>query len=506
MIRDIWTSLENQKSPYLNRARELAKISIPMLFPESTTNANTSYDPPFQSLGAKGVGNLSSKLLMTLFPVGIPPFRYQIDDFTLEDLTKDPNLRGEVEKQLASFERAVLTHIEGTNFRDKSHELLKLLIVTGSGLMHIDDEGVCTIYNLYQFCCKRSPSGELLEIVIKLKVHPEALDDEDLRDYLLTVTSESDPYVDLYTHCKKIKGSWYVSQEVNEIPVGKEGKYDEDSFPFISPTLILLSGEDYGRALLEEYEGDLLNYEKLSKCIMEYAAQASRFINLVNPTGVTKVKTISEAPSGAYIAGNKDDVIPLETGKSQDFGLIMNIMPSLEKRLGQAFLLLDGAIRDSERTTALEIQATIQALEESHAGMFGLLSQTYQLQVIKRFISLLTKKKKLPKLPKETAKPKITTGIDSLGRGQDFNKLATFAQFISGLPPQAPQELKTGELLLRVATALGIDTNGLLKSPEELQAEMEQAQQMQMMQQIASPIAQNVSRGMIEQQGAESQV
>lgn len=498
MIKDIWQKLENQKAPYIERAKALAKISIPMLFPETGANSSTAYEPPFQSLGAKGTGNLASKLILTLFPVGIPPFRYQIDDFTLEDLTKDPNLRGEVERQLASFERAVLTHLEGTNFRSKAHELLKLLIVTGSGLMKIDDDGTCTVYNLYQFCVKRAPDGTLLELVIKLKLHPEAIEDVTLRDYLLKVTSDADPYVDLYTYCRKEDGYWNVSQEVNDLPVGKEGKYDDDSFPYICPTLLLLSGEDYGRALLEEHEGDLLNYEKLSKCLMEYAAQASRFITLVNPASVTKPKQLTEAASGSYLPGMKDDVIPLETGKTQDFSLVINIMPAIERRLGQAFLLLDGAIRDSERTTALEIQATIQALEESHAGLFGLLSQTFQLQVIKRYISLLTKKKKLPKLPKETAEPKITTGIDSLGRGQDFNKLSTFAQFVVGLPPQPPQELKVGELLLRTATALGIDTNGLLKSPEELQAEMEQAQQMQMMQQIASPIAQNISRGMVE--------
>lgn len=504
-IKELWLQYENTKKPYLDRAKDNAKLTLPVLFPDENASGTTAFETPFQSLGADGVSNLSSKFMLTLFPVGFPPFRLQMDDFTLEELTKDPALRGQIEQQLASYERAVLTNMEATNFRAKLDELFRHLIVTGNGCLFINEEGQCTFFNLYQFATKRSPDGTLIDLIIKQKLHPEAIEDETLRAKLKTFTDPTRPYVELYTRSYLENGVWNVYQQCQDENVGTPGKFKPDDFPFIAPLLIHNSGEDYGRSYVEEHKGDLLSYEKLSKCFLEFAAQASRFISLVDPTGTVKPKQLAAAQSGDYIPGRKDEVIPLETGKAQDFGVIMAQFPIIEKRLSKAFLLLDGAVRDSERTTATEIQATIQSLQEARAGIFSSLSQSLQLQVIRRYIALLTKKKLLPVLPKETVKPRITTGIDAIGRGQDYNKLAAFMQTVAGIPPQPPAEVTIGEYLLRIATALGIDPNGLIKSQEELQAMQQEAQNAQMMQSIAPQIAGNVSRGMMDQATQQQQ-
>jgi hypothetical protein len=46
---------------------------------------------------------------------------------------------------------------------------------------------------------------------------------------------------------------------------------------------------------------------------------------------------------------------------------------------------------------------------------------------------------------------------------------------------QLPPEINKSDALMRTGSSLGIDMKGLVKSPEELQAEMQAQQQQQMM-------------------------
>ena len=82
-----------------------------------------------------------------------------------------------------------------------------------------------------------------------------------------------------------------------------------------------------------------------------------------------------------------------------------------------------------------------------------------------RLLSSLTKKKKLPKLPKDIATPVIITGVEALGRGNDLQKLREFVGEIGQLAqmnPQAVQLLNIGDLIERLATGHGIETENLI--------------------------------------------
>jgi hypothetical protein len=87
----------------------------------------------------------------------------------------------------------------------------------------------------------------------------------------------------------------------------------------------------------------------------------------------------------------------------------------------------------------------------------------------------------IPSLPKNSVKPTIITGVEALGRGNDLQKLREFVAEIANLAqvnPAVVQSLNAQDLIKRIATGLGIDTEGLVKSEEELaqeQAEQEEA-------------------------------
>ena len=113
----LYSKLESDRLPFLTRARDCSKYTLPTLVPPAGHSNATKYYTPYQAIGARGVNNLASKLLLALLPPNSPFFRLQIDDFTLEQLTKQEGMRAQVEEGLNKIERAVQSEIEAGAIR-----------------------------------------------------------------------------------------------------------------------------------------------------------------------------------------------------------------------------------------------------------------------------------------------------------------------------------------------------------------------------------------------------
>jgi hypothetical protein len=155
----------------------------------------------------------------------------------------------------------------------------------------------------------------------------------------------------------------------------------------------------------------------------------------------------------------------------------MQAISSIRERINYAFLLAESTIRNAERVTAEEIRLTTAAVERQLGGIYSILSQEFQLPLVKRIMDLMQKAKRLPKVPKEFVKPVVITGVDALGRGNDLVKLDAFlAGIAQTFGPQAiSQYINPKEYLSRRAAALGIDPQGLLKDEQSQAAESNQA-------------------------------
>jgi len=130
-----------------------------------------------------------------------------------------------------------------------------------------------------------------------------------------------------------------------------------------------------------------------------------------------------------------------------------------------------------------------QELEAALGGLYSLLSQELQLPIVTRLMDKMSKEKRLPKLPKDIVKPTIVTGVEALGRGNDLQRLDLFlagANQVVG-PQAVTQYLNVNDYFKRRATALGIETEGLIKTEEEIQQAMQQAQMMEMAQKLGAP-------------------
>jgi hypothetical protein len=179
----------------------------------------------------------------------------------------------------------------------------------------------------------------------------------------------------------------------------------------------------------------------------------------------------------------------------------------INDRLAAAFLLNSAVQRSAERVTAEEVRYMAQELETALGGVYSVLSQEFQTPMINLLLMSLQQQGKMPKMPKESVKPMVVTGIEALGRGQDLNKLATFLQYLQPLGPEViANEMNLNDYIDRLAASLGIDTSGLIKSAEQKEQEQmmqQQMQQEQMEAQMAMQMAQNaapqLAKGAMEQ-------
>lgn len=494
---------------YLDRARECAELTLPALItPEGFSSASELYQP-FQSIGARGVNNLASKLMLLLLPPNSPFFRLAMDTKTKQELDGEGELRAEIEQGLAGIEREVMGEIEGRALRVNVFEALKHLIVSGNVLVHLPKKGGLRVFPMSSFVVKRDPSGELLEVILEETVSPRALpEDIDGVDY----TGDED--LKLYTKIYRENSDYYrVYQEVegNAVP-GSEGRYKKDLMPWLALRMVHLDGEDYGRSFVEEYLGDLKSLEGLMEALVSSAAASAKLVFMVRPNASVRRTDLAQSQNGDVILGDPNDVKVLQTEKYPDMRVVLETVQRIEDRLSYAFLLNTAIQRNAERVTAEEIRFMAQELESALGGVYSILSQEMQLPVVNILMNRMSASKKIPKLPKGTVTPVIVTGVEALGRGNDLNKLRTYIQDLVQLAqvsPETIQRINFGDLVARLATGHGIDTIGLIKTEQELQAEMQaqqEAQQQQMMQEALKDSAPGAIREVVKANSQQQQV
>lgn len=494
----LYASLSDARRPFLDRAIESAELTIPTLVPPHGHTSSTKFYTPFQSVGAWGVNNLASKLLLAQFPPNSPNFKLDIDQFTLEKLGAQPDKKAIVDSKLNKMERAVQRAIEGGAFRVSLFEGMKHLLVAGNALLYMPQSGGMRVFHLHNFVIQRAPMGDVLDIVVK-----ESISRAVLTPAMEALLAEKEPVpgvdkpqetqasrtktVDLYTHIKWASTKWDVYQEIRGIKVpGSVGDYPKDKSPWIPIRMTKIDGESYGRGYVEEYLGDLKSLEGLTQAIVEGSAAAAKLLFLVNPNGTTNADDLSGADNGDFVAGTAEDVTALQLNKYSDFRVALETANKMEERLSRAFMLNSAVQRNGERVTAEEIRFMAQELESALGGIYSILSQELQLPIVSRQMFVMQRARLLPTLPKGMVKPIIVTGLEALGRGNDLNKLDSFIAPILQIE-EARARIKWDNYMTRRSTALGMDTEGLIVTEEEFVADQENKRMQAMVAQGIGP-------------------
>ena len=496
-----YSELSSNRNEFLSVAEDCARLTLPYLVKQDGDTSNHKrLVTPWQSVGAKSVVNLASKLMLALLPPQTTFFKLQIrDDKIGEEL--DPQIRSELDLSFSKMERMVQEYIDGSNDRVVIHQAIKHLIVSGNALVYMGKDGL-KCFPLSRFVINRDGDGNVLEIITKELINREVLGIELPKpnpvgdDGPKSMSGSKDDDVEVYTHVKleEKSGRWVWHQEAfDKIIPGSRSTAPKKASPWLPLRFSTVDGEDYGRGRCEEFLGDLRSLEALSQALVEGSAAAAKVIFLVSPSSTTKPATIAKAGNGAIVQGRPDDVGVIQVGKTADFNTANTMIQTLERRIGEAFLVL--SVRQSERTTAEEVRLTQLELEQQLGGLFSLLTVEFLVPYLNRTLLVLQRTKQLPSIPKEYVRPTIVAGVNALGRGQDQESLVRFITTIAQTmgPEAIAQYVDPSEYIKRLAAAQGIDYLNLVKTPEQMQQEKQEAQQQQMQASLMSQAGQLAS-------------
>lgn len=487
-----YNTLLTFRDPFLRRAWDCSEVTLPTLLPRNGHTGYKTITTPWQSVGARCVNNLAAKTLMASLPPNTPIFRLRVDDILLAKHAVSPEDRAKFDSGLGKMERAVMAQIEMDGDRVGVFEMIKHLIVAGNALLHEHKDGL-RVYHLNSYVVRRDPSGNPLEIIASEQVDPVVLP-EAVQEFVrarhaayATKAPDLDKPLTVYTRIQRLTTHWTVYQEVCGMTIpGSQGRYPIDRSPWLAIRFTRVDGEDYGRSYVEEYLGDLRSLEDLSQALVEGARAMAKLLLMVNPNGSTQITAITDAANGDTIYGIREEVSVLQMEKSHDFSVAERQARVLEDRLAYAFLLNSSVQRDAERVTAEEVRYLAQELETTLGGFHTIFGEEFQHPYIRVKMARMQKENRLPQLPKGVVRVSVITGIAALGRGNDRAKLVAYIRSLTGtLGPDATAEiLDTSEVALRLATADGIETEGLIKSADEVAASRQQNMMMQMAQKL----------------------
>ena len=496
----LYEKLASVREPFLREARSISELTIPSLMPPEGTTGPDNLRLGYQSIGARGINNLASKLLLALFPPNQPFFRLKVKDFRLQELIEEDGqpqdsgeagLLAQIKRALSKIEQAVLTEVEAMGIRTQIYQALRQLIAAGNVLLEIPtDQPRIKFHKLDSYVVQRDREGNVLLIILKEEIDKTALD-EDLQEMIKDSDQEGsigttqhkpggqDNSVDVFTVIQmQDQDTYAVHQEVgNEVVPDSEGEWKKEDLPYLALRFSDL-GLDYGEAYLTDFKGDLNSLDQLSKAMIEGSASASKVVWLVNPAGTTKARDLTRAKNGDFVDGNPEEVAALQQEKFNDFATVSQEIQRIEQRLSAAFLLNTSIQRAGERVTAEEIRFMAQELEDALGGVFSILATDLQLPMARTVMNKLQKSEDMPELPDEIVTPTIITGLDAIGRNHESNKLQRFVATMGNLlgPEMVFQFINARDLIYRIAAAEGLNTEGLIKTVEQIQQESQQQQ------------------------------
>ncbi|WP_306003097.1 portal protein [Brevundimonas sp. C43] len=468
-----FSALAAARSTVLENARTAARVTIPGLIPLEGQNEHYTPTQPYQSVGADGVRSLSARLLMTLFPTNVGFFRLNVDAAVAQFTGEEKNA---VDVQLAQFAQSANNLLDDRRARAVLAEVLRHLVIAGNVLLHIPLKDTPRIYRLDQYVVKRDSRGVPILIIARESVHVSTLSAETRTAVGLTLDPEKDQTVDVYTVIEKRGENHAQYQEINgkRVP-GSESETPIEKSGWLALRWLAIPANDYGRSHVTEYIGDLLALEELNESMIAYTAITSDIKFFVQPNSVIDLDVVVGSERGSFHTGEAKDISVLSLDKQADFMVAERLASAIEARVAKAFLIQQ--FRNAERVTAEEIRMSSEELENTLGGTYSVLSAELQYAVATRYLYIAEREDLIPTLP-AGIKPKVITGLAALGAAAEVNRVRTWASDVMSLLGQAEfiAKVDTTALMNKLGVEHGVtDLQSLLKSPEQIEAEQQQA-------------------------------
>lgn len=495
-----WDKLDGSRKGLLDRCELYSRWTIPKIFPPSGREQNhEALTHDFQSLGAQCCNSLSNRLVMGLFAPSRPFFRLTPTLKKKREMTQIPAAQQKLlDNGLSVVEKDASDVIDNLAVRTKLYDMFKHLLITGNAMMVMDDKSI-RILGLRNYVVLRDNDGAVRELIIKERVHKDALD-KNARIYCESVMGFKSDADDCVNHFRWIKVAPNGFTEVQwvenvKLPMEFNSKYTAEDMPYRAVTWDLASGDHYGTGLVEDNQADFAALSALSKATIQAAILASQFKWLVNPMGMTTPEDFVDSENGAAIPGKQGDVTPLAANLDAKLQTNLAVNEVYVNRIGAAFMLQSAVTRHAERVTTYELRMNAEELEGGLGGAYSRIAADVQLPMAHWCLKRVDRSV----LGKEI-QPTIVTGLAALSRVGDRDRLGSFLQgsaVLANIPDDVRGRLRVDVILADLASAEGFARDTYVMDEAEYQEQ--QTRQMARAQQMA------LEQIMAKQQGAPEQ-
>jgi len=499
----------------LESARFAAALTKPWVLPPQNQDKNTPLPQSFQSLGTRGINAMTGQVLMDMYPLDrmwvrttlTPRVRYS------EVMRANPAALQMVEDKLFLRDLILQSTIEGASlgktyergragFRSHQRAILDHGFITGDMLEHIDRDYRMRYFRLDQYVTKRDSYGDVIyHITVEdkdpLELHDEQLGKLDLRRDKLEEQTIEERTKKLHTivEIQPFARTWCIRQEFDsktlwQAVTNKKGEFvravdeiEEPVSPYFSTPYELIAGEDYGRGFIDQVLGDLRMFDNGRERMADWAANASLLLWGIDKASHVRTKDLQQ-PTGSVIRncdvknGQIQDIGPLRLDKLADFNVFREFLETVREDLMGSMLIPSGSVRDSERTTATEINAiSIRERESALGGTSASFMERKNLQLFKRVEWQLVQDEIMPDLGAEV-ELRVQTGLAALSREIDNQKLQrALAQVgaLATLNPEGARRVDVGTITKIIFRQMGVEEPGVLFTDEQMEKQTQAA-------------------------------
>lgn len=506
-IEGRWRKDDSKRWSTLDRARHCSSLTKPwVLPPEGYKDGQSKLPEPFTSLAARGVTNLEGRLLLALYPPGRNFFALKISSDVRYNPAFEPEMLDELNEVLFLQEMTMMSMLESAyvgdrsgnrrsgGFRSRKRTAISQLLITGDVLEQLTDDYRIKVFRRDQYVTQRDSAGDVLYHIIKERIDPLTLSEEQISKCGLDLMqlkdkSPDDRMKDLYTLCEwqPIEKTWLIQQECQAALINES---EDKVSPFMSTPYELAPGEHYGRGLIELNLGDVRSLNELTMALLDFAATASKQLFALDYNSQVRAEDLTKETGSVIQArvqgGQVMDVAMIRADKMQDFQVTAGTRDSLRKDLA-AVMLMEGETQPrGDRVTAFQVQRVAMELEGALGGVYGSIADAQQIPLIERVMFQMKRDKIMPAMPKDGIEIEALTGISALSREGDGGKLMQVLQTMAQMGPEMMSKINMDHLIDLMMRQAGIYEPGLIKSQEQVQQEQQAAQQQQMQQQAAS--------------------
>lgn len=505
-IRDLWMQENAARESILDDKRACAALVKPWLLPPDYQQADQSLPDNYQSLGSRGITHLAGRMLQGLYPAGFPWVRIEPAAPIKHNPEISPDFVQAFSDQLYLWEMILAGVLEASGagtpervpqgFRTAKRMAIEQFLVIGDALERMEDDFRLSVFRFDQYVTARDSAGRVLHHIVRERIDPLTLP-EDQQAKLSGLdgrkldqdTPVGERMVDIYTRCawQPLAKKWLLEQEIEGTTIVRS---DESVSPFISTPFELVPGENYGRSFVEQNKGDIRSLDQLSERLLDWAALASKHLVATDYASEVRPEDLAR-PTGSIIkarvqGGQVQDVAVVQAVNMANYQVVADSVSRLMSSLGKAMLIDSESVRDSERTTAFEVQATtIRELEGALGGMYAPIADRQQIPTVQRALYQLRARGVLPAVEQKWYDIVPVTGVAALSRQTRAAEVMDFVQTVAQMGPDALRFINVDVLVNVMRRYKGIDEPGIVKSKQQIAQENAAAMQQQFAMQAA---------------------